>query len=107
LADRVAILAEGRILACGPPADLGSGVTEIRFRLPSALAPSDLPADIRPAARVEDAFVVVDTNTPTATAAQLAAWATANDVGELAGFAIHPPTLEDTYLRLVHGPVDG
>ena len=46
LADRVAVMVEGRIVASGPPEALGGRdelPTEIRFALPAGLALADLP----------------------------------------------------------------
>jgi ABC-2 type transport system ATP-binding protein len=45
LADRVAIIAAGRIVAEGAPADLAAAQrgTEIRFTLPAEVAPAELP----------------------------------------------------------------
>ena len=50
LADRVAILAAGRIVAEGPPDKLGDRderATQISFRLPHGVAADQLPATVR------------------------------------------------------------
>src|SRR3954449_10106589 len=56
LADRVAIIASGRIVATGSPESLidrGVPQTEITFRLPQGVAASELPGDLSAAARVD------------------------------------------------------
>src|SRR3954470_16754349 len=48
LADRVAILAAGRVVACGPPDTLAGrdrSTTRIRFRLPSRVSVAELPVN--------------------------------------------------------------
>src|SRR3954453_19268985 len=55
LADRVAIISAGRLVATGSPeslVDRGVPQTEIRFRLPSGVAAADLPGDLGTSARV-------------------------------------------------------
>ena len=66
LADRVAVMSGGRIVAEGTPADLGgraSARTRIRFALPGGWTGSDLP----PAAVADHGLVTVQTSTPTQT----------------------------------------
>ncbi|MDP9228403.1 MAG: ABC transporter ATP-binding protein, partial [Actinomycetota bacterium] len=56
LADRVAILAAGQVVAEGPPDELaerGGRESEISFRLPAGAGRDDLPAPVREAARVD------------------------------------------------------
>ncbi len=68
LADRVAIIAAGRIVAEGTPADLAAAqhVTEIRFTLPADAAPAELP---RVSGRVATGSrnVEISTDDPTTT----------------------------------------
>ena len=83
LADRVTIIAAGRIVARGTPADLGdreSGETTIRYR-----------ADGRE--------VTVQTSTPTKTLQELTGAALARGE-ELEGLEVTRPSLEDVYLEL-------
>jgi ABC-2 type transport system ATP-binding protein len=82
LADRVAVLREGRIAAIGRPEDLtGSApATEIRYR-----------------SNGED--VVVSTHEPTRVLHELTAKALAEG-GELENLSVRRPTLEETYLAL-------
>jgi ABC-2 type transport system ATP-binding protein len=66
LADRVAVIAHGEMVALGSPANLGEGPKYVcvAFRLPPGVAPSDLPP-LDGGARFEGGKVVVDTLTPT------------------------------------------
>ena len=82
LADRVAVLREGRIVREGAPAELtgGSAETEIRFR--------------------RDGEVVVEQTTePTRRLYELTAEAVERGE-ELEGLEVRRPTLEDVYLEL-------
>jgi ABC-2 type transport system ATP-binding protein len=83
LADRVAVIREGRIVASGTPADLigAAGATEIRYR-----------RDGQP--------VVIETEEPTRVLHELTAAALAAGE-ELAELEVSRPTLEDVYLELV------
>jgi ABC-2 type transport system ATP-binding protein len=83
LADRVAVLREGRIVRLGTPAELRSGAaeTEIRFRR-------------------DGREVVVRSAQPTRALHELTSEALAAGV-ELEGLEVHRPTLEDVYLELV------
>ena len=85
LADRVAVLVEGRIVRMGSPAELigGSLGVEIRYRRGG-----------------ED--VVVQTEEPTRVLHELTAEAVAAGV-ELEGLEVRRATLEDVYLELVDG----
>jgi ABC-2 type transport system ATP-binding protein len=101
LADRVVIMAEGRVVAEGPPDQLGTqGVARstVRFVLPEGAALSDLPV----AAIPDGDAVVVATDHVTSDIAALAGWAL--DRGsELIGLTISRPSLEDVYLQLTAG----
>ena len=107
LADRVAVLAGGRIVASGSPASLGGrDVAEavISFRLPSGMAPAELPPGLPEALDVRDGQVSLRTATPTRTLEALTGWAVARGA-ELEALAVTRPSLEDVYLRLT--TVDG
>ncbi len=57
LADRVAILAAGRIVAEGPPDQLGDReerATEVSFRLPPGVRAEELPSSVRERARIDE-----------------------------------------------------
>jgi ABC-2 type transport system ATP-binding protein len=102
LADRIAVLVDGRIAAEGTPRTLGGrdrSRCEVRFRLPAGADGSDLPAGIvgSPDRRGR---VLVLTATPTATLQELTAWALARG-GELGDLEVRRPSLEDVYLALI------
>jgi len=101
LADRVAVIAGGRIVAEGPPDQLAGrdGATEIRFSLPDATSIGDLP-DLAPAtAAVDDRGVVVRALEPTPALHILTGWSL--DRGTpLEGLTVARPSLEDVYLEL-------
>jgi ABC-2 type transport system ATP-binding protein len=102
LADRVAIITTGRIVAAGTPDSLGGrdeGEAVISFRLPAGTAVTDLPAGLpgRPAPR-EDR-VELRTTQPTGALNVLTSWALARGE-ELDALAVTRPSLEDVYLQL-------
>ncbi|MEU5535634.1 ABC transporter ATP-binding protein [Streptomyces sp. NPDC020362] len=99
LADRVAVIADGRIVAAGTPATLGGRDTaraRIRFALPPATTVADLPV---PATPGEDGLVTVESAEPTRTLHRLTDWALGRDT-VLSGLTVDRPSLEDVYLRL-------
>ena len=85
LADRVAIVKDGRVLAIGPPRDLGVGGASDRYRVSYRDA--------------EGALVELDTDDPTTLLNELTARALSEGwrLGEL---SVARPTLEDVYLEL-------
>jgi ABC-2 type transport system ATP-binding protein len=98
LADRVAVMRDGELVAQGPPSELAgrdSWPAEIRFRLPAGV---DLPR-LDAAVSVEGATVVVTTDRPTATVHALTGWAVERGL-DLPGLAVERPSLEDVYLSL-------
>ncbi|GAC1409921.1 MAG: ABC transporter ATP-binding protein [Actinomycetota bacterium] len=99
LADRVAVISNGQIVAEGPPSSLGGRDTDetiIEFRAPS----SALPRSVAPLAVTEDERVRIQTPEPTRVLKDLTTWATRNKI-ELDDLRVARPTLEDVYLRLV------
>jgi ABC-2 type transport system ATP-binding protein len=82
LADRVAVLRRGEIVAVGPPADLigAAPATEIRYR-------------------ENGREVVLETDTPTRVLNELTAKALAEN-RELEGLVVRRPSLEEVYLTL-------
>ena len=104
LADRVAVMVDGRIVALGTPAEIGgrdTAPTEIAFALPDGVGLGDLPA--LDGARVDEPApgrvrVVTDARA-CAAAHALTGWALERG-HELRGFAVSQPSLEDVYLRL-------
>ena len=106
LADRVAIMAAGRVVAAGTPDSLGGrdeGEAMISFRLPAGTPVADLPADLpgRPA-RHEDR-VELRTTEPTRALNLLTSWALARGE-ELDALTVARPSLEDVYLELTSAP---
>ncbi|MBO0894688.1 MAG: ABC transporter ATP-binding protein [Acidimicrobiales bacterium] len=102
LADRVAIMAGGRIMAEGTPETLGGrdvGDAWIRFRLPSGCSPAELPV---PAIVTESGSIEVQTDDTVKVLHELTSWALDRRV-ELVGLSVERLTLEDVYLRLTAG----
>jgi ABC-2 type transport system ATP-binding protein len=102
LADRVAIMAAGQIVAQGSPGSLGGrdvAEAEIGFRLPQGTGLDDLPALGPDRPRLEDGRVTLRTAAPTAALHALTGWALARG-GELESLAVTRPSLEDVYLHL-------
>ncbi|MDQ4149021.1 MAG: ABC transporter ATP-binding protein [Actinomycetota bacterium] len=100
LANRVAVIARGKILAEGPPSSLGgrqTGATIIRFGLPPG-SPG-LPEEAGPRTKASDGRYELSTRHPTRTLFHLTAWALRAGV-ELDGLEIARPSLEDVYLEL-------
>ena len=103
LADRVAVLATGRIVAEGTPAELRSraGSALIRFTVPDRAEPvADLLAPISGDIVGRDRQVEITTDAPTADLAHLTGWAAERGF-ELEGLTVTTPSLEDVYLSLV------
>jgi ABC-2 type transport system ATP-binding protein len=102
LADRVAIISNGRIVATGSPDDLGAdgeGRTEISFRLPAGIHAPDLPFAVRTSARIDAGVVSLTADDPVPLLRELTNWAAERGVG-LPGLTVGAPTLEDIYLEL-------
>jgi ABC-2 type transport system ATP-binding protein len=97
LADRVVVIARGRIIAEGTPDSLGrdDATAIVSFRLPAYHDGLPLPA----AARVQRDAVSFDTSTPTRDLAPLLTWAADRGM-ELENLTVARPTLEDVYLQL-------
>jgi ABC-2 type transport system ATP-binding protein len=103
LADRVAVIAAGVIVAEGTPHSLGGreeAPAEIRFRRPAGMDPRVLLGD---AVRCEDGWVSVRVPQPTRALWVLQDWAREHGVSDLAGLEVRRPSLEDIYLDLVGG----
>ena len=98
LADRVAIMAHGEIVAEGAPADLAkdAGATTIRFGVGSGS--DDPPADFG-ASRGDDGLYTITTDSPTRTLHQLTDWAVEQGI-ELEDLSVSRPSLEDVFLKL-------
>ncbi len=108
LADRVAIIRAGRIVAEGTPNELGGradAATRIRFAAPPGLDPAEIPAaagDLAPSAG-NGAVLELSTNDPVRGLNVLTTWALEHGV-ELHGLEVDRPSLEDVYLELTEEP---
>ncbi len=103
LADRIAVLAKGQIVAEGTPKTLGGRdrmTATIRFTLPTGVSVEDLPDELRAVAETfADHSAVLRSSTPLAHLGRLADWA--RDLGlDLPDIDVRRPTLEDVYLDL-------
>jgi ABC-2 type transport system ATP-binding protein len=101
LADRVGVIARGRLVAQGTPAELiaGAGSTTVRFDLPAGCSPADVAAVLPAGALAGNHHVEFTTSTPTADVNALTGWALERGV-ELDGLRVSRPTLEDVFLSL-------
>ena len=106
LADRVAVIASGRLVAIGPPGALAGqadqGAALIEFELPSGVAASDLPR-LGDQVRVDGTNVEIRTTRPVADMHALTTWALGRDA-ELPSLQLVRPTLEEAYLQLTEAP---
>src|SRR2546430_4556622 len=99
LADRVVIIASGRVVAEGTPETLAGrekAAAMIRFQLRDA---SRLPEVLRAHAKFDDGGVELETMDPTRTLYDLTSWAVQSNV-TLEGLEVTRPTLEDVYLEI-------
>jgi ABC-2 type transport system ATP-binding protein len=103
LADRVAVLVSGRIVAEGAPAELvaGDGSATISFRLPSGTGARDLPG-ITGDLDIAGPNVTITSSRPTTDMAALTGWAAARRL-ELDDLTLTRASLEDVYLTLTGG----
>jgi ABC-2 type transport system ATP-binding protein len=105
LADRVAVISGGRIVAEGAPSTIGGRDTaraRIRFALPDGYAPADLPLP----AVAGHGLVTVETAEPTEALHQLTGWALRRGT-VLDRLTVERASLEDIYLRLTSGSDQG
>jgi len=102
LADRIAVIAGGQIVAEGTPGTLGGRnrmAATIRFTLPEGTSAADLPSELRALLAGEDGRVTLTSETPLAHVGALAAWARERGI-DLPDLDVRRPTLEDVYLEL-------
>jgi ABC-2 type transport system ATP-binding protein len=105
LADRVAVMSGGRIVAEGPPSTIGgrdAARARIRFALPDGYTAADLPL---PAA-AGHGLVTVETAEPTGALHELTGWALRHGT-VLDRLTVDRASLEDVYLRLTSDPGHG
>ncbi|MET0697039.1 MAG: ABC transporter ATP-binding protein [Acidimicrobiia bacterium] len=99
LADRIAIIDGGKIVAEGTPETLGGradGKSMIRFALPDGVSVEDLPIS---ASTADGDMVEVSAESATRALHDLTTWAIGKDV-ELEQLQVAQPSLEDVYLEL-------
>ncbi len=106
LADHVAVIVSGEIVAEGTPETLGGrdrALSDISFTLPVGTDLSGLPAELASIARRrDDGRIHLSVLEPARTLYALAGWALEH--GEhLDSLTVGRPTLEDVYLRLTDG----
>jgi ABC-2 type transport system ATP-binding protein len=102
LADRILIIAAGRIVASGTPATIGGRATEatfITFTLPDGVSEGDLPALPAPVTIGKNRVAEVTHEYPMRVLEPLADWANDHRY-KLADISVHRPSLEEIYLRL-------
>jgi ABC-2 type transport system ATP-binding protein len=107
LADRIAVLSAGLIVAEGTPGTLGGrdrAPYEILFTLPEGVAIDELPVGRASVRELDDSRrVLIETGQVMATLHSLSAWAIDRTL-EVADLQVHRPTLEDIYLALTEPP---
>ena len=99
LADRVAVIAAGRLVALGAPDSIGgrnTGATQIRFTLPDHLPLSELPL----AAHMDNGRALIETADATGALHALTDWALKHGIA-LDNLTVTRRSLEDVYLELV------
>ena len=101
LADRVAIIAAGRIVAAGAPAKLGgeNSLTRVSFTLPDGVAASELPRGLSGELSADGDSVELATHEPVRDVAALTSWALERG-HDLRGLEVRRRSLEDVYLEL-------
>ena len=106
LADRIAVLAAGRIVAEGTATTLGGRDTEasiIGFTLPAGVPVAALPPVVAAAVTsTASGQVEAETTSPLPLLGALASWAQTRNI-DLPDLQVRRPTLEDVYLQITRG----
>ncbi|HEY1507663.1 MAG TPA: ABC transporter ATP-binding protein [Solirubrobacteraceae bacterium] len=108
LADRVAVMSGGELIALGTPDEIGGRdlrPAEIRFALPAAWSLGDVPDVPSVGREIQAGRVTLFTREPVIAAHELTTWALDHEI-DLEHFSVTQPTLEDIYLELT-GSGDG
>jgi ABC-2 type transport system ATP-binding protein len=107
LADRIAVIADGVIVAEGTPWTLGGrdrAASIISFSLPEGHSRETLPSEFLQLSQIEgDGRVTIRSEQPMPALQALASWALERRL-DLADIDVHRPTLEDIYLSLIGEP---
>jgi ABC-2 type transport system ATP-binding protein len=110
LSDRAGIIAAGRMRRVGTVAELGDqagGGTIVSFRRIGDVR-GIVPAEVATVVDGDDdAVTALRTHRPTEVLALLIAWARDHGWAELPDLKVHRPSLEDTYLALLHAEETG
>ena len=103
LADRIAVIAAGRIVAEGTPETLGGRermAARVRFTLPDGFGSEGLPDQLQELVRsTANGRVVLESRQPLADVKALADWALERGL-DLPDLDVRRPSLEDVYLEL-------
>jgi ABC-2 type transport system ATP-binding protein len=102
LADRIMIIAGGRIVASGTPETIGGRATDatlITFTLPDGVTQADLPTLPAPVSVSNGGVAEMTHEQPMRVLGILAPWALEHG-HPLADISVHRPSLEEIYLRL-------
>lgn len=107
LADRIAVIARGQIVATGTPQTLGGRQkldASIKFDLPAYVTIDELPAEIAPLVQPgsNHGHVELRSATPVPVLRSLTDWAVTREL-DLPDLDVRRPTLEDVYLELTTG----
>jgi ABC-2 type transport system ATP-binding protein len=106
LADRVAVIAAGEIVAEGTPQTLGGrdrAMSDVAFGLPPGAGVPQLPPELIPLAQLRDGRVHIATREPARVLYALSGWALPRG-DDLLDLTVTRPTLEDIYLKLTEDP---
>jgi ABC-2 type transport system ATP-binding protein len=105
LANRLILLAEGRVVADTTPAVLRSqgGPATIRYRFPDGAPRDDLPATLSSSLDPNGKALVARADDPTAVLRDLLGWADRHHL-DLSGLEVGPPSLEEAYLAAIGQP---
>ena len=109
LADRVGVMRHGRLVEESTPDALGGrdmAGTVISFRLPAALADTELPAGPWDEPERHGSEIIMRTDQPTRVLLALTRWAVGHGA-ELEGLNVVQPSLEDAYLRITEEATAG
>jgi ABC-2 type transport system ATP-binding protein len=107
LANRVAVMRAGEIIAVGRPDELGGRdlrPAEIRFSLPAGWSLGDIPEVPSQGRSMEGDRVTVLTSEAVVAAQRITTWAIEHGV-DLGQFSVSQPTLEEIYLELTGSAV--